>query len=379
MPTTARPQQRYDHRLRHLVERTGDMTVATNLGVPRSTARGWLGVAPTVVVCLDVADLTEPEMRQEVLKLRRRVQKLTALLRLALALLRTSGVRLTGARLPDGRAKMRILRAVDRAGEYLPLRAVLRFLRVSPRRFHAWCRRQSACALDDQSSDPRTSPSPLTLTEVRAIEDMVTSPDYRHVPTGTLGVLAQRLATVWASPSTWYHLVHRHGWRRPRLRVHPVKPKIGLRTTRANEMWHIDTTVIRILDGTRAYLHAVIDNFSRRILAWQVADTFAPVNSVTVLLDALRHHPGRAGGCGRGERERPGRRLDPDGRAAPAAGLHGAEVLEFHDRSVVALPQASMALPPLAGQHRHRPSTGGVLRRPTQPRAAAFGVSRTDA
>jgi len=26
-------------------------------------------------------------------------------------------------------------------------------------------------------------------------------------------------------------------------------------------MWHIDTTVIRLLDGTRAYLHAVIDNF----------------------------------------------------------------------------------------------------------------------
>ena len=288
MTTTARPQQRYDHRLRHLVQRTGDVTVATDLGVPHSTARGWLGVAPTVVVCLDVADLTEPELRQEVLKLRRRVQKLTTLLRLALALLRTSGFRLTGARLPDGRAKMRILRAVDRAREYLPLRAVLRFLRVSPRRFHAWCRRQRACALDDQSSCPRTSPARLTLTEVRAIEDMVTSPDYRHVPTGTLAVLAQRLGTVWASPSTWYRLVHRHGWRRPRLRVHPVKPKIGLRTTRANEMWHIDITIIRLLDGTRAYLHAVIDNFSRRILAWRVADTFAPVNSVTVLLDASR-------------------------------------------------------------------------------------------
>jgi putative transposase len=53
----------------------------------------------------------------------------------------------------------------------------------------------------------------------------------------------------------------------PRLRVHPAKPKIGLRTTRADEMSHIDTTVIRLLDGTRASLHTVIDNFSRRILA----------------------------------------------------------------------------------------------------------------
>jgi hypothetical protein len=83
--TTARPQQRYDHRLRRLVQRTGDVTVATDLGVPRSTARGWLGEAPTVVVCLDVAELTEPELRREVLQLRRRVQKLSALLRLGLA------------------------------------------------------------------------------------------------------------------------------------------------------------------------------------------------------------------------------------------------------------------------------------------------------
>src|ERR1700682_610255 len=96
MPSTTRPQQRYDHRLRELVQRTGDVTVATDLGVPRSTARGWLGAVPTVVVSLEVADLTEPELRQEVLKLRRRVRKLTALLRLALALLRTSGPSFTG-------------------------------------------------------------------------------------------------------------------------------------------------------------------------------------------------------------------------------------------------------------------------------------------
>src|SRR5437016_1093109 len=99
--TTARPQQCYDHRLRELVHRTGDLTIATDLGVPPSTARGWLGTAPTVVVSLEVADLTELELRQEVLTLRRRVQKLAALLRLALVLLRVSGFTLSGERLLD--------------------------------------------------------------------------------------------------------------------------------------------------------------------------------------------------------------------------------------------------------------------------------------
>jgi putative transposase len=273
MTTSRRPQHRYDHRLRELVRATGNVTIATDLGVPRSTARGWLRKAPTVVVSLDVTNLRTSELQQEIVALRRRVRKLTALLRVALALLRSSGFTLAHERLPDGRDKIRILRAVDRARKFVPLPALLRFLRLSPSRFQAWRRLEHACALDDQSSCPHTSPHRLTPPEVRAIKDMVTAVEYRHVPTGMLAVLAQRLGKVWASPSTWYHLVRKFGWRRPRLRVHPAKPKVGLRTTRANKTWHIDTTVIRLLDGSRAYLHAVIDNFSRRILAWRVAET----------------------------------------------------------------------------------------------------------
>jgi hypothetical protein len=48
------------------VQRTKDATIATNLGVPRSTARGWLREAPKIVVCLDVTDLKASELRQEV-------------------------------------------------------------------------------------------------------------------------------------------------------------------------------------------------------------------------------------------------------------------------------------------------------------------------
>jgi hypothetical protein len=65
MTTTARPQQRYDHRLRDLVQRTGDVTIATDLGVARSTARGWLGTAPKVVVSVDVTHLRAPELQHQ--------------------------------------------------------------------------------------------------------------------------------------------------------------------------------------------------------------------------------------------------------------------------------------------------------------------------
>src|SRR5262249_60966069 len=132
MTTSRRPQKRYDHRLRELVRGTGNVTIATDLGVPRSTARGWLRETPKVVVRLDATNLTASELQQEIVALRPRVRKLTALLRLALALLRSSGFTLAYERLRDGRDKTRILRAVDRARECVPLRALLRFLRLSP-------------------------------------------------------------------------------------------------------------------------------------------------------------------------------------------------------------------------------------------------------
>jgi hypothetical protein len=123
MTTWRRPQQRYDHRLRELVRGTRNVTIATDLGVPRSTARGWLRETPKVVVSLDATNLTPSELQQEIVALRRRVRKLTALRRLALALRRSSGFTLAHERLRNGRDKTRILRALDRAREFVPLRA----------------------------------------------------------------------------------------------------------------------------------------------------------------------------------------------------------------------------------------------------------------
>ncbi len=50
----------------------------------------------------------------------------------------------------------------------------------------------------------------------------------------------------------------------------------------------MDTTLIRLLDGSRAYLHAVIDNFSRRILAWKVTPSFEPSATAEILLTASK-------------------------------------------------------------------------------------------
>ena len=288
MSTTTRPQRRYDHRLREFVYETGDIDHAVRRGVPRSTARGWLTSTPAHVVTAEVFDREPHDLDREVLVLRRRVAQLSALLRLLVVLLKACGISLRQRRVPDGLRKATLLRAVERSRSALPLRIALRVLGLSASRYYSW-RREEECELDDVDSCPRSSPGRLTRDEVAAVEEMVTSDEYRHVPTGTLALLAQRLGKVFASASTWYRLVRRYKWRRPRRRVHPEKPKIGIRAMRPNEIWHVDTTLIRLLDGTRAYLYAVIDNFSRRILAWKISATFDATATAQLLLDASRN------------------------------------------------------------------------------------------
>ena len=92
------------------------------------------------------------------------MKKLAALLRLALALLRTSGFTLTHERLPDGRDKIGILRAVERAREFVALRALLRFLRVSPSRL-SFAKTVSAFNGEtiQPSSDAQAAYTPIAL------------------------------------------------------------------------------------------------------------------------------------------------------------------------------------------------------------------------
>jgi len=131
MPTTTRTQRRYDHRLRDLVQTTGDVELAIRHGVPRSTARGWRTNRSTEVVSLEVLELDTVRLQHEVILLRRRIARIGSLLRLVVIILKMSGISFARVRLPDGIAKLQLLRAIERSRLHLPLRSVLRVIGVS--------------------------------------------------------------------------------------------------------------------------------------------------------------------------------------------------------------------------------------------------------
>ena len=278
----------YDYRIQEAICESGDQDLFPELEIPRSTIRSWIHRgAPDVVTC-DLLVHDRADLLAEIRQYQQRAALLGAIVGLLIAMLRVSKVQLDYERLPEGESKKVLLRAIERAGKVLPLHAALRIARLSSSRYHSWCRAEAGCELDDQSSCPRVVPTRLTPKEVDTMQEMVESDDNRHMSLRGLALHAQRIGKIFASPSTWYRLVREAGWRRPRKRLYPAKPKLGIRASRPNEVLHLDVTIIKLLDGTRAYLHALIDNYSRRILSWTLEEHLGSGGTCRILREAAR-------------------------------------------------------------------------------------------
>jgi hypothetical protein len=164
MVATIRIQNRYDHRLRELVHKAQDVSCALQYGVPRSTARSWLTAPSVEVVTADPLNMDALELQQEVLRLWTRIQKLIALLRVLLVVLKISRFSLDQTRLPDGRS----IPAGDRPGAGGPSAATVS---ASSARRRVITTGTAQLAFDDRFPVQDFHPSNGTLAEVRAIQD----------------------------------------------------------------------------------------------------------------------------------------------------------------------------------------------------------------
>ncbi len=158
MPSSA-CRRSYDHRLRNLVYEEYDPSLFNDLGVPRSTIASWIRRGPRSVVSAGILALDQMELQAEVISLQRRIRFLLAIIRLAFMLVRLSGFRLDSHRLPDGKSKNAVLRALTAAKKAMPTAVALRVLGLSASRFHNWRNLAQACPLQDRTSCPRSTPA----------------------------------------------------------------------------------------------------------------------------------------------------------------------------------------------------------------------------
>ena len=150
----------YDHRIRAAIVASGDTTGFSSLNIPRSTRRSWLRRGLPNVITTEPDDI---DVRVQLAKLQRRVEVLTAVVRLLLALVRATQATLTEQRIPMAWAKRSILRAIARATPHIGHSPALRILGLRPARLRQWTQADDRCELDDAPPCPRSVPARLTV------------------------------------------------------------------------------------------------------------------------------------------------------------------------------------------------------------------------
>jgi len=282
-------KQSYDPRLWADFYETKDPNIFRQLSIPKSTRYTWCKRKPPTFISHESFDKTKIELIAENEKLRKRFNICTAMIRLFKTVLLISDFRLDEHRLRNGSDKYMLISSVEKARKLISLRSVCSCIYLSASRYGAWKKAKVDCQLDDKSSCPKIFPNQTTRDEITVVEDMFTSEQYDHFSIRALALHAQRIGKVFLSPSTWGKLIRKYGWNRPLKRIHPPKPRIGIRASRPNQYWHIDVSILRLPNNEKVHIHAIIDNFSRKILSWRVFDHLSAEGTRQILIEAAQY------------------------------------------------------------------------------------------
>jgi len=178
--------------------------------------------------------------------------------------------------------KLEILSAVDGSG--LPISQALSKIDIPPSTFYRWkrkLRQHGLEGLQDKSSG-HTRPWNTLLPEERkkVREIALLNPEWssREV---ALHISDTSGFTV--SESSVFRILKKEGLIKPRIvKTFSASGEYHTKTQHPNEMWQIDATYMLVKNWGWYYLISVLDDFSRRILAWKLqssmdADAFSEV------------------------------------------------------------------------------------------------------
>ena len=232
-------------------------------------------------------NLTTSDLIAENITLKAKLAAVNAEHGLVLATIKIFGFQIQYKRLPTSGAKEKVLAATKTSSDSIPLSECLAAIGLTAARYHNWLKREVKCLLEDRPSCPRVSPTQMIRCEIRKIQDLYTSKDFSHYSIQALSWLGKKTGEVMASPSTWSRVIRELGLKKNRIRIYPTKPKVGIRASAPGQICHLDQTILRLGDGTKAFVPCIIDNYSRYVLAWKVSRDYGGARTKELIEKAL--------------------------------------------------------------------------------------------
>jgi putative transposase len=183
--------------------------------------------------------------------------------------------------------KLEIIRLVEQSS--LPVRRTLAQLGISRATFYRWYQRyqaRGAVALADGQPAPRRVWNKLPEAVMAAVIDLaLKEPELSPRELATAFADQRR---YFVSEASVYRLLKAQGLiTSPAFILLKAADRFAQPTTAVNQLWQTDFTYLRVIGWGWFYLSAVLDDFSRYILAWKLCTTMTAADVTETLRLAL--------------------------------------------------------------------------------------------
>ncbi len=133
----------------------------------------------------------------------------------------------------------------------------------------------------------RIFPNQLSRPEVSKLKEFLTDIRFQYWPVSSIAYHALRNQTLCISLNTWYKYVNKFGLNRSKPKSRRKNSEVSIRADKANQIWHADITEFKTPDNVKHFIYLVVDNFSRKILSWKIADKIKSVYRKETIQEAL--------------------------------------------------------------------------------------------
>lgn len=243
--------------------------------IPRSTTYDWKNnIDPDNFVGNEFATQIETDLEQVKLLLDKRLKKIRvaffAFARLYLTLLDfTEKPNFHKIMLQNKEA---VIDLIDNLPVEFNQNLVCKFLQITPHQFKIWkSNRLFKCPLSIIGYCTRRFPTQISQKEINILKSFMSRKRFSTWSIAATWGYAFKKGFISMSRTSWYRYCLKLGISKKHKADKIPRKRGSVQASRPNEIWHMDVTEFITSDYIKFYIHPVLDNFSRKIIAYTIS------------------------------------------------------------------------------------------------------------
>ena len=242
--------------------------------IPRSTTQTWKDLNPEAFVGYEFADRVEADLEQVKLILDERLQRMKimfyAFCRLYITVLEFMDKKNFEKIIIQN--KEAVVNIIDNLPFDFNQELICNFLQISVRQFEIWKHNlRYKCSHSLVGYCTIRYPSQISHKELGALKSLTNKRRFNSWSLSSIWGFGIKNEFLSMSRSSFYRYCLKLNISIQRKLPKQKRKRESVMAIRSNEIWHMDVTEFMTFDFKKFYIHTVLDNFSRKVVAYTVS------------------------------------------------------------------------------------------------------------